>query len=155
MTSPLTLEVLSAMNLTTAFVSTLTFLYSRVRFYCFCIASHGTTDLKKPHFKCRLCFKFSLYVPICVKKIDHLNLHTRDSQTRAIWCVVNCQNNTELFFFFFRYCTTNMKLLAGVFNGTGTIWVAYTTWFMIMRRGQRKFENRCSTHSIRRYGLII
>jgi len=40
---------------------------------------------------------FSLYVSICAKKIDHLNFHTRDSQTRAFWYVVNSQNNTELF----------------------------------------------------------
>jgi hypothetical protein len=26
---------------------------------------------------------FSLYVSICVKKINHLSLHTRDSQTTA------------------------------------------------------------------------
>jgi hypothetical protein len=41
---------------------------------------------------------FSLYVSICVKKIDHLNLHTSDSQTSAFRCVVNCQNNTEIIF---------------------------------------------------------
>ena len=39
---------------------------------------------------------FSLYVSICMKKTDHLNLHIRDSQTTAFWCV-NSHNNPELF----------------------------------------------------------
>jgi hypothetical protein len=38
---------------------------------------------------------FGLYVLTGAKKIDHLNFHTRDSQTRAFWCV-NSKNNPEL-----------------------------------------------------------
>ena len=95
--SSLNFEVLSTMNFTAVL-----FPYSLI-----CNHGRGFTvsalhrmkqkDLMNPHFKCRLSFMFSLYLSIWVKKIDHLKLHTRDSKTRAFRCLVNSQNNPELF----------------------------------------------------------
>jgi hypothetical protein len=79
MTSSLAFEVLSAKD------------FTAVLFLCSVICNHGwgftvsalhrmeQTDLRNSHFKCRLSFMFSLYVSMCVKKINHLKLHTRDS----------------------------------------------------------------------------